>query len=231
MRDLQNDASGQPDDTRPEAGSRRSFLTKAAAGTAVVWAAPVVLSRPALAAGSAGPCTTRTLSWAPFAGSVPSGFSTAVGPTTFGLSYADATSAVLTSTVDGVFPRAGQPVSYHMQLNGSGAGPVVITLTFAPAVTALSFRLLDVDWAGTTGWQDRVTVGNAVATPLNPARFVENPGPSATWTGNAATGNSDNLSDIAVAATGPVSSVTVTYARARTVSSQGIGISDINWCA
>lgn len=225
-----------------EAGIDRRRLLKqvgaGAAGAAVVWASPKVVGVagaqvPSDATTTTAPpaCTPQALNWGSFAGPIASGFNTVVGPTTFTFSYADPTGAVTTSAVDATFPRALQPVSYHMQLDSADAGPATITLSFSPAVTDLSFRLLDVDWAGTSGWQDRVTVVGATATPLDPARFSENPGPSATWTGIQSTTNSDDLSDIDVTADGPVTSVTITYARARATLSQGIGISNIAWCA
>jgi hypothetical protein len=227
------------DDQQHGPSSRRAFLTKAAVGGAIVWAAPVVMSRPALAGPSCA--STGSIVWPTSVTSIPSGYTTTggtLGPTVFTLSYADPTSAVTTSAVDATFARGVIPMSYHMQLGDSGAGPVAITLSFAPAVYNLRFAVLDVDWSGSaTGWRDEINVRGfngatptaGTGTPVSPAS-ITTVTPNERFRGLVNIGNSAPGADVGFVFAGPITTVTIDYIRAGATQSEGIGISGLTWC-
>lgn len=108
--------------------------------------------------------------------------------------------------------------------------------TFAPSVTDLAFRLIDVDQAD-GGWQDIVTVtafyqGNPVPVTLTPegpnVSVPAAPGNRAIGIGPAA--STQTLANVRVDVTGPVDTVDIRY-EAGTSSGQFIWIGDFGLCS
>jgi hypothetical protein len=213
---------------------RRTFLRRAAIGGAVAWTAPVLLSSPAAAQGSC--LSTQVHNWIP--GDVPSGSQFVIDQTTT-MTLTLVGGVTLTSTVDTLFDRStvgGTADNYHLQLFGSQPGPEILTLTFSPAVTDLTFNVLDIDRSATE-WIDRVRVEAALG--ANPVSLVGTQlgngnvyDPVNDWyTGSAAVANAGTVeADVNFVIPGPVDTVTITYMRAGTLTSQGIGLSSLGWC-
>ncbi len=175
-------------------------------------------------------------------GAVSNPDSATLGGTTLTLSYSDPTSAVSTSAVDGTFVRGGNN-TYHMQLSGTAGdtGPVTITLGFSVAVSNLAFDLLDIDWSGSgTGWRDRVDIaawdGATALTPTTDwtgtpqGANVSEDVADTTFRGVGSEANGSTGADVSLSFTSATDQVQITYSRAGSIQSQGIGIGSIYWC-
>jgi hypothetical protein len=226
-------------DVRPRAPRQvgRRAVTRGAA-----WSIPVVslaVAAPAMAA-SGCKMTTGTLSWDVYpAGSKQTGVA---------LATAGGTGVTVTVTVSGDTGAAGNglvtsestgglsQVMRFYDLNNKLDTSQTVTLTFSQPVQNLSFSLLDIDSHGDnerTAYADLVVINTAGATSVkhenvkgsgtaaSPFRAANNDSPVLD---SSANGNVD------LSWTGPVSSVSFTYAQNGKVDgSPFIGISDLSW--
>jgi hypothetical protein len=153
------------------------------------------------------------------------------------LAWTDPTSAVSTSTVDGIFPRGMSAVdTYHMQLGSSGSGPVTLDLEFDSSVTDVRFSVLDVDRSAGTAWRDEIEVQAQLGTdPFfdgvgSPGANVDTVVTNRTYRGRTSTSNDETLADVGFVFDGPIDRVRIIYRRAAGTSSQGIGLGNVEAC-
>ncbi len=164
---------------------RRRLIQGAAAGGAVVWALPTILSAPAQALGS---CAPAGLGWSNFEIDIdnltpaPSNFNAFIGASStanvaFDTSGIGAGSA---STAFAVPSPLGADTGSFLVLNLLAAAPgdsCSLTITFSNPVSFLNFTLLDID-LGLANWQDQLDVTSSylgVPVALAPGEAVFNP--------------------------------------------------------
>ena len=228
-----NNGGAEPVENEVTQGQgRRRFMKKAAVGAGAAWVAPTVLSSRAWAQGT---CVTQSWDWAD-AGYAGSGatppYQAVLGGTTVDFTVSDPDGMINYTDVRADFGRGD---IFRAQLNNVNAGgSVVLTFAFSLPVTDLAFTVYDVDASATpasptTGWVDRIVVPSAVGTGgTSPPGPTESAG--GTWTGTSSVLNGSSDADVAFAAAGPLTSVTVSYQRAGLTISQGIAIPNFTFC-
>ncbi len=166
-----SDASrpGSPLDEAGGVGSgrldRRRLIQGAAAGGAIVWALPTILSAPAQALGS---CAPARLTWSDWEIDIdnltpaPSSFGAAIGASstaTVSFSTSGIGSGAATTAYAAPSPLGAETTSFIV-LNLLAAAPgdsCSLTISFSNPVSYLNFTLLDID-LGLGNWQDQVDV-------------------------------------------------------------------------
>jgi hypothetical protein len=235
------------------------LLRGAAAGAALTWAAPSILSVDAAAAASIT-CVSEVLSWTPFAADindlptdpavVPYG---AAGTLT--LTFDGTTAPAPTLPIAGyatVSPLGNEVDNITLGMTATAAGDLVtLTLDFDVPVAFIDFELLDID-LGDGNWQDRVTVSafdGVTPVAIAPADYTVNPvfvaavpvGSAVEFTGildpsGLGTGvpNTTTDANVALTLTGPITQIVLVYEAGPltpvTPQPQQIGLGPVTVC-
>ena len=216
---------------------RRALLRRLAAGGAIAWATPIVLSTPAAAAEPS--CGPGLLDWDTFTtGSIFS--SAVVGNTTVTITGIAATGTTLFASNRQVTaaPAGGVNQKYlrfEMLPNAVGRSQT-ITIAFSNPVTNLSFSLYDID-AVTSAWRDELFINTAGYTWSIPAGSGVQKGTggninrfrNSNTNNNAA--NTSNAGNLNLGHPGPITSFVIAYTNGDQSGGQNqwIGLSDLTF--